>query len=74
MEALRSMPAPILQARLLNTKDCDLAVVLTMLSEQEREEIYKVVSQSKADRLRREVERMRHIHLAAATTAKITSH
>lgn len=74
LEAACGAPPVIAQARLLNTADRDLAALLFPLEEEERERIYRIVGKGKTSRLKPEVERMRHVRLAAETVGRIASH
>ena len=74
LEALRATPANQAQGRLLNTADRDLAALLFHLEEGEREEVYRSVSRAKAEGLRAELLRMRHVRLDAETVSRIAAH
>ena len=74
LEVLRATPAHRAQARLLNTADRDLAALLFHLEEVEREVVYSSVSSAKAERLRSELVRMRHVRLDAETVSRIADH
>ncbi len=74
MRVLRATAPAMAQSRLLNTKDRDLAVVLSVLEEEERSEVFARVSPAKTARLRGEVEHMRHVHLDAETIERIAAH
>jgi len=74
LEALRAGPAATAQARLLNTADRDLAVVLWALEEEERAEVYASVGRAKAERLADEVARMGHVRLPPETVAVVARH
>jgi hypothetical protein len=72
--ALESTPDAIAQSRLLNTKDRDIAAILAVCSDEEREGILVRVGPGKAQRLRGEITRMRHVRLDADTIARIADH
>jgi hypothetical protein len=74
LEALRGTPAAQAQGRLLNTADRDLAALLFHLEEEERGQVYRLVSPAKAEKLRSELERMRHVRLDAETVGRIAAH
>jgi hypothetical protein len=74
LEALRGAPANRAQERLLNTADRDLAAVLFHLTDEERSGVYAAVSAVKAEGLRAELVRMRHVRLAPETVSRIASH
>ncbi len=74
MTVIRSVSLAQAQSRLLNTKDRDLAAVLYAASEADRAEVYSIVGPAKRDRLRGEVERMRHVRLSAETISTIAAH
>jgi hypothetical protein len=74
IEALRSTPAVQAQGRLLNTANRDLAALLFHLSDEERESVYGAVSPAKAQSLRDELLRMRHVRLDAETVIRIAEH
>jgi hypothetical protein len=74
LEALRGTPAQKAQGRLLDTADRDLAAVLFHLEEEERSPVYRAVSPAKAERLRSELVRMRHVRLDADTVERIADH
>lgn len=74
LEALRATPANRAQDRLLNTADRDLAALLFPLQEDERAQVYRVVSPAKAERLRSELLRMAHVRLDGETVSRIASH
>jgi hypothetical protein len=74
LEALKGTTPQQAQARLLNTADRDLAALLFHLEEAERDLVYRAVSPAKAERLRAELVRMRHIRLDAGTVARIAEH
>jgi hypothetical protein len=74
LEALRSEPTTSAQARLLNSADRDLAVVLWALEEAERAEILALVGPTKAARLLDELERMEHVRLPPETVGAVARH
>ncbi len=74
LDALRRAPANRAQERLLNTADRDLAALLFHLTEDERAEAYALVSRAKAEGLRAELVRMRHVRLGPETVSRIASH
>ena len=74
LDAAQAAPRVIAQSRLLNTADRDLAALLFPLEEGERESIYAIVGRAKAERLRGEVQRMRHVRLSPETVGRIASH
>lgn len=73
-EAALRAPRLLAQTRLLNTADRDLAALLFPLEEEERRAIYDLVGRGKAERLKGEVERMRHVRLGPETLARIATH
>lgn len=74
LEAVREAPAARAQTRLLNTANRDLAAVLYPLGEEERGQVYRVVSPAKAEGLRAELVRMGHVRLDADTVSRIAAH
>lgn len=74
LETATAAPRNIAQSRLLNTADRDLAALLFPLSEEERGAIYSLVGRGKTERLRGEVERMRHVRLGEETVSRIAEH
>ena len=74
LDAVRGAPAVIAQSRLLNTADRDLAALLFHLEEGERDIVYAIVGKAKTERLRGEVQRMRHVNLGPETVSRISSH
>lgn len=74
MTAIRSVPPARAQSRLLNTKDRDLVAVLYAASESDRAEVLSFVGLEKRDRIRGEIERMRHVRLGAETISTIAAH
>jgi hypothetical protein len=74
LEALKGAPPNQAQSRLLNTADRDLAALLFQLEEGERSPVYAAVSPAKAERLRSELLRMRHVRLNAETVSRIAEH
>jgi hypothetical protein len=74
LETLRATAPQQAQGRLLNTADRDLAALLFHLEEPEREEVYRSVSRAKAEGLRAELGRMRHVRLDAGTVSRIAAH
>jgi flagellar motor switch protein FliG len=74
LEALREAPANRAQARLLNAANRDLAALLYSLGEEERGQVYRVVSPAKAESLRAELVRMGHVRLDADTVSRIAAH
>lgn len=74
LEALRATPAHRAQDRLLNTADRDLAALLFPLKEEERAQVYRAVSEAKAERLRSELIRMAHVRLDGDTLSRIATH
>jgi hypothetical protein len=74
MRVLETTPPQRAQARLLNTADRDLAALLFPLEEEEREAVYRAVSPAKAERLRSELVRMRHVRLDGDTVSRIAAH
>ena len=74
LEALRATPAIRAQDRLLNTADRDLAALLFPLSEEERCQVYHLVSQAKVERLHSEILRMAHVRLDGETVSRIANH
>ena len=74
IEVLLATPAARAQARLLNTADRDLGALLFPLSVAERESVYRLVGSAKADKLRSELVRMRHVRLDADTVSRIAAH
>ena len=74
LDAVQGAPAVIAQSRLLNTADRDLAALLFHLEEGEREVVYRAVGRAKAERLRSELVRMRHVRLGPETVSRIASH
>jgi hypothetical protein len=74
LEALRGAPANRAQERLLNTANRDLAALLFHLMEEERSEVYASVGPAKAEGLRAELVRMRHVRLGPETVSRIASH
>ena len=74
MDTVRSVRPTQAQSRLLNTKDRDLAAVLFSANELDRGEIYALVGEAKAARLRLELDHMGHVHLDPETVDRISSH
>jgi len=74
LDAVQGAPAVIAQSRLLNTADRDLAALLFHLEEGERDLVYRIVGRAKAERLRSELVRMRHVKLGPETVSRIASH
>lgn len=74
LDAMRGVPANRAQERLLNTADRDLAAVIFHLTEDERSAVYAAVSPAKAEGLRAELRRMRHVRLGPETVSRIASH
>ncbi|HTX74499.1 MAG TPA: hypothetical protein VMC79_16835 [Rectinemataceae bacterium] len=74
MDAVRSVSRATAQSRLLNTKDRDVAAVLQAAADEDRIEVLTLVGPAKAERLRGEIERMRHVRLGAETIATIAEH
>ncbi len=74
LAALRETPALRAQERLLNTADRDLVFVMFPLSEEERSSVYALVSAAKAEKLRAELVRMRHVRLDPDAVQRIASH
>jgi hypothetical protein len=74
LETLRATPIVRAQARLLNTADRDIAALLFHLEESERALVFSIVGETKADRLRDELVRMRHVRLGPETVARIADH
>jgi hypothetical protein len=74
LKALEATPAVRAQTRLLNTADRDIAALLFHLEEEERGIVYGAVGAAKADKLRAELVRMRHVRLGAETVARIAEH
>ncbi|HRZ65678.1 MAG TPA: hypothetical protein P5133_12170 [Spirochaetia bacterium] len=72
LEAARSEPAA--PARLLNSADRDLAVVLWALEEEEVAELLALVGPAKAARLAEELERMEHVRLPPETVGIVAAH
>jgi hypothetical protein len=74
LEAARTEPPASAQARLLNSADRDVAVVLWALEERERAEVFALVGPAKAARLAEELERMEHVRLPPETIAAVARH
>jgi hypothetical protein len=74
LKALEGTPELRAQARLLNTADRDIAAVLFQLEEGEREPVYMSVGQVKAEKIRSELARMRHVRLGPETVGRIAEH
>lgn len=74
LESLRATPANRAQDRLLNTADRDLAALLFPLKEEERDQVYRIVSPAKAERLRSELVRMVHVRLDGEIVSRIATH
>jgi hypothetical protein len=74
LAALRRTPALRAQERLLNTADRDLVFVMFPLTEEERSFVYALVSAAKAEKLRAELVRMRHVRLDAESVERVASH
>lgn len=74
MATIHSVSPTRAQSRLLNTKDRDIAAVLYAASESDRAEVYSIVGLAKRDRIRGEIERMRHVRLGAETISIIAAH
>jgi hypothetical protein len=74
LEVLRVTAPQKAQGRLLNTADRDLAALLFHLEEEERDLVYRAVSPAKAERLRSELVRMRHVRLDADTVGRVALH
>lgn len=74
LEALRATSPQTAQSRLLNTADRDLAALLYVLEEGERELVYINVSSAKAERLKSELVRMGHVRLDPETVSRIAKH
>lgn len=74
LDTVQGAPAVIAQSRLLNTADRDLAALLFHLEEGERGIVYAIVGRAKTERLRGEVQRMRHVNLGPETVSRIASH
>jgi hypothetical protein len=74
IEVLKATPPLRAQSRLLNTADRDMAALLFHLEEEERALVYGAVGAAKAERLRAELVRMRHVRLGADTVARIAEH